>query len=132
MKLSMDRAREIAKALKFKDGLITAIARDFRSKDVLMVANMNEEALLKTLTTGLMHYWSRSRKRLWLKGETSGHYQRVRGVWVDCDGDAAVFDVEQVGAACHEGYYSCFYRKLRRGKLVTALKRKFDPKKVYG
>ncbi|MEM2908348.1 MAG: phosphoribosyl-AMP cyclohydrolase [Candidatus Hadarchaeales archaeon] len=132
MKLPMDRAREIAKVLKFKDGLITAIARDFRSKDVLMVANMNEEALLKTLTTGLMHYWSRSRKRLWLKGETSGHYQRVREVWVDCDGDAAVFDVEQVGGACHEGYYSCFYRKLRRGKLVTALKRKFDPKKVYG
>jgi phosphoribosyl-AMP cyclohydrolase len=97
-----------------------------------MVANMNEEALVKTLTTGLMHYWSRSRKRLWLKGETSGHYQHVRGVWVDCDGDAALFDVEQMGAACHEGYYSCFYRKLRKGKLVIALKRKFNPKKVYG
>lgn len=132
MKLSTDRAREVAKLLKFRDGLITAVARDFKNKDVLMVATMNEEALLKTLTTGLMHYWSRSRKQLWLKGETSGHYQRVREVWVDCDGDAAVFDVEQVGGACHEGYYSCFYRKLRRGKLVTVLKRKFDPKKVYG
>jgi len=132
LELTPEQARRIAGMLKFKDGLITAIARDFRSKDVLMVANMNEEALVKTLTTGLMHYWSRSRKRLWLKGETSGHYQHVRGVWVDCDGDAALFDVEQMGAACHEGYYSCFYRKLRKGKLVIALKRKFNPKKVYG
>ena len=126
------RAREILKALKFRGGLVTAVTRDFNTKDVLMVAQQNKPAVLRTLTSGLMHYWSRSRKKLWLKGEISGHYQRVREVWVDCDGDALVFDVEQVGVACHEGYHSCFYRKLRRGKLVRVLERKFKPEEIYG
>lgn len=96
-----------------------------------MVAHQTKQAVLKTLTTGMMHYWSRSRGKLWLKGERSKHYQRVRNVWVDCDGDALVFDVEQVGAACHKGYHSCFYRKLKRGKLVRVLKRKFKPEEIY-
>lgn len=132
MKFSLRQARSVIKKLSFRDGLVTAVARDFRSKDVLMVAHMNEEAVIKTLTTGLMHYWSRSRGRLWLKGEVSKHYQRVRDVWMDCDGDALVFDVEQVGAACHQGYYSCFYRKIKGGELVQVLKRKFKPEEVYG
>ena len=97
-----------------------------------MVAQQTKQAVLKTLTSGLMHYWSRSRRKLWLKGERSGHYQRVRGVWVDCEGDALVYDVDQAGAACHEGYYSCFYRKLDKGKLKRVLERKFKPKEVYG
>lgn len=132
MKFSLKQAQSVVKKLSFRDGLVTAVARDFRSKDVLMVAHMNEEAVIKTLTTGSMHYWSRSRGRLWLKGEVSKHYQHVRDVWMDCDGDALVFDVEQIGAACHEGYYSCFYRKIKRGKLVPVLKRKFKPEEVYG
>jgi phosphoribosyl-AMP cyclohydrolase len=96
-----------------------------------MVAQQTKQAVLKTLTTGLMHYWSRSRSKLWLKGEQSKHYQRVREVWVDCDGDTLVFDVEQVGVACHKGYRSCFYRKLKRGKFACVAKRKFRPSEIY-
>jgi len=119
------------RSLNFKEGLVTAVVREFKSKDVLMVAHMNKEAVLKTLTTGMMHYWSRSRRKLWLKGEESRHYQRVRDVFVDCDGDTLLFDVEQIGGACHDGYWSCFYRKVRGGKLVRVLKKVFSPKKVY-
>lgn len=132
LKMTQAQAKAILKALKLEDGLVTAVVRDSKTKDVLMVAMQNEEAVLKTLTSGLMYYWSRSRKRLWLKGEQSGHYQKVQGVRVDCDGDALLFDVEQVGAACHDGYGSCFYRKVKNGKLTTALKRKFKPEDVYG
>jgi len=131
LKLSSEQAKAIVRSLKFRDGLVTAVARDFKTKDVLMVAHMNRRAVLRTLTTGLMHYWSRSRRKLWLKGEQSRHYQRVRGVFVDCDGDALVFDVEQTGGACHEGYWSCFYRKVEKGKLIPVLKKVFDPKKTY-
>lgn len=132
LKLTPTRARGIVKVLKFRDGFVTAVVRDFRTKQVLMVAQQTRQAVLKTLTTGLMHYWSRSRRKLWLKGERSKHYQRVRDIWVDCDDDALVFDVEQIGAACHKGYYSCFYRKLKQGKLVQVLKQKFKPEEVYG
>lgn len=132
MKLSPGQAKAIVKLLKFREGLVTAVARDFKTKDVLMVAHMNRRAVLKTLTTGLMYYWSRSRRKLWLKGEVSRHYQRVRDIFVDCDGDALVFDVEQVGGACHKGYRSCFYRKVKGGKLVPILKKIFSPKKTYG
>jgi len=131
MKLSKRQAQQVMRSLNFKEGLVTAVVREFKSKDVLMVAHMNEKAVLKTFTTGLMHYWSRSRRKLWLKGEQSRHYQRVRDVFVDCDGDALVFDVEQIGGACHEGYWSCFYRKVKRGKLLPILKRVFSPKEVY-
>ena len=120
------------KELKFRNGFVTAVTRDFKTKQVLMVAQQTKQAVLKTLKTGLMHYWSRSRRKLWLKGEVSKHYQRVRRAWVDCDGDALVYDVEQVGAACHEGYHSCFYRKLEKGKLKRVMKPKFKPEEVYG
>lgn len=131
MRLSLKEAQGIAKALKFRGGLVTAVTRDFRTKDVLMVASMNRKAVLKTLTTGMMHYWSISRRRLWLKGEVSRHYQMVQDVHVDCDGDALVFDVKQAGGACHEGYRSCFYRKVKRGKLKETLKKSFKPEEVY-
>jgi phosphoribosyl-AMP cyclohydrolase len=131
MKISKRQAQQFIKSLNFKEGLVTAVIRDSKTKDVLMVAHMNEEAVLKTLTTGLMHYWSRSRRKLWMKGEESKHYQRVRDVFVDCDGDALLFDVEQVGGACHDGYRSCFYRKVKGGKSVRVLKKVFSPKKVY-
>lgn len=132
MKLTKTQAENVIKALKFRDGLVTAVARDFETRDVLMVAMQDRRAVLKTLTTGLMYYWSRSRGKLWLKGEQSGHYQKVRKVLVDCDGDVLLFDVEQVGVACHEGYRSCFYREVRQGELVIVLKRKFRPEDIYG
>jgi len=131
LKLSLTVAKRVLKKLKFRGGFVVAVVRDFETREVLMVAMQNEEAVLKTLTTGMMHYWSRSRQKLWLKGEQSGNLQRVREVRVDCDGDALLFDVDQVGAACHKGYWSCFYRKLKKGKFVAVLKRMFDPKKVY-
>ncbi|HKV43900.1 MAG TPA: bifunctional phosphoribosyl-AMP cyclohydrolase/phosphoribosyl-ATP diphosphatase HisIE [bacterium] len=92
------------------DGLVTAVAQDGGSGEVLMVAHMDREALRRTLDTGQGWYWSRSRNRLWRKGETSGHTQRVTEVRADCDGDAVLLRVEQTGAACHTGHRSCFYR----------------------
>ena len=98
--------------LKFtEEGLIPAIVQDQQTLRVLMLAYMNEESLVKTLDTGLTHFWSRSRKRLWQKGETSGHFQRVKKVEYDCDEDTLLIQVEQVGVACHTGNPSCFYRE---------------------
>lgn len=93
--------------------LITAIAQDYETNEILMVANMNEEALKKTIETRKAHYWSTSRNKQWLKGESSGHVQEVKEILVDCDMDAVILKVKQNGAACHEGYYSCFFRKLK-------------------
>lgn len=131
MKVEEKKAKEVIKEVNFGKGLVTAIARDFRTKDILMVAHMNKNAMIKTLTTGFMHYWSRSRKKLWLKGEKSKHYQLLKDIWIDCDGDALIFDIEQVGGACHLGYRSCFFRKLKGGKFEIILKQKFKPEKVY-
>jgi phosphoribosyl-AMP cyclohydrolase len=131
MKLSAGDAAKIVGMLNLRRGLVTAVTIDAATKDVLMVAMMNREAALKTLTTGLMHYWSRSRRKLWMKGEKSGHVQRVKRVRVDCDVDALLFDVEQVGVACHTGHRSCFHREVRKGKLVKVMKREFDPREVY-
>ena len=111
-----------------KDSLIPAIAQDWRTGEVLMLAYMNDEALAKTLETGKAHYWSRSRKKLWLKGESSGHFQLVREVRTDCDEDAVLLMVEQVGGACHTGYRSCFYRTID-GKVVG--EKVFEPEDVY-
>lgn len=99
------------------DGLIIAIAQDADTDEVLMVAFTNREGIEKSLETGRVHYYSTSRKRLWLKGETSGHFQRIKEMYVDCDGDAVLFKVGQVGAACHEGYRSCFFRRYKNKKL---------------
>jgi phosphoribosyl-ATP pyrophosphohydrolase/phosphoribosyl-AMP cyclohydrolase len=103
-------------------GLVTAVAQDAGTGEVLMVAHMNREALERTLATGQAWYWSRSRGRLWRKGEESGHTQRVDSVQVDCDGDALLLRVQQVGAACHTGHRSCFYRGVveRNGAAVIA------------
>ncbi|HEY9010538.1 MAG TPA: phosphoribosyl-AMP cyclohydrolase [Devosia sp.] len=115
-------------------GLLTAIAIEAGSRDVLMLAHMNAEALDLTLSTGEAHYYSRSRKAIWKKGETSGEVQKVLEVRVDCDQDAILFVVEQTGrgAACHTGRKSCFYRRVEDGALVdTGEPRLFDPKVVY-
>jgi len=98
--------------LKFKDGLIPVITQDINTKEVLMLAYANEEAIKKTIETGFAHYWSRSRKKLWKKGETSGNLQEVVEIRVDCDNDALLYLVKQRGVACHTGNYSCFYRRL--------------------
>jgi len=102
--------------LDFKKGggLIPVIAQDFKSKKVLMLAYANKEALEKTLSTGYAHYWSRSRRKLWKKGETSGHVQKVKGIFVDCDHDALLFLVEQKGNVCHTGKETCFHNKLKK------------------
>jgi phosphoribosyl-AMP cyclohydrolase len=100
--------------LKFNaDGLIPAIIQDHASGRVLMMAWMNRASLEKTIATGKTHFWSRSRQKFWMKGETSGHIQEVKDVAFDCDGDTLLIQVHQTGAACHEGYRSCFFRSAR-------------------
>jgi len=113
------------------DGLIAAVAQDAATGDVLMVAWMNAEAYDETLRTGRAIYYSRSRGRLWRKGEESGHTQAVLGIYVDCDADAVLLKVEQTGAACHEGYRSCFFREATPQGLKVIAPRLVDPKKIY-
>lgn len=104
---------DILKMVKYNaDGLVPAVTQDIRTDEVLMLAYMNEESLRKTVETGKVHYYSRSRQKLWLKGETSGHFQQVRSISLDCDGDTLLLKVEQTGAACHTGHRSCFFTKL--------------------
>ncbi len=106
--------------LKFNaNGLIPAIIQDNENGQVLMMAWMNEESLKRTIESGLCTYWSRSRQKYWVKGETSGHVQHVKRIAVDCDMDALLIWVEQVGAACHENYRSCFFRDIADGELVV-------------
>lgn len=117
-------------------GLLTCVATDAATGEVLMVAHMNEEALRRTIASGEAWYYSRSRKSLWRKGETSGHVQRVVEMRMDCDQDAIWIRVEQSGAACHTGRHSCFYRKVETGEGGARLsfvdaERLFDPKDVY-
>lgn len=114
--------------------LIIAISQDYKSSEVLMVAYMNKEALRKTIETGKAHYWSTSRNKLWFKGESSGHTQEVQEVLTDCDEDAVLLKVKQNGGACHEGYYSCFFRKLQEnsGNLDIVKQKVFEPENVYG
>jgi len=114
------------------DGLLPAIAQDVADGRVLMLAYMNETAWERTLATGKAHYWSRSRSKLWCKGEESGHVQLVREIRLDCDLDTILLKVEQVGgAACHEGYHSCFFRRYQDGRLEITDRPVFDPKEVY-
>jgi phosphoribosyl-AMP cyclohydrolase len=114
-------------------GLIPAIAQDAATGEVLMMAYMNRESWEATLATGVAHYWSRSRNKLWKKGESSGNVQEVREIRIDCDEDCVLLKVRQIGdAACHTGYRSCFYRVVRGAELVLDGERIFDPEKVYG
>jgi phosphoribosyl-AMP cyclohydrolase len=114
------------------DGLIAVVAQDFSTERVLTVAWMNREALKETADTKQAVYWSRSRKKLWRKGEESGHVQKVREVRIDCDSDAILLKVEQVGGiACHTGRESCFFRKLENGRWVTIDPVLKDPSLIY-
>lgn len=124
----MDFAPDFAKG----GGLIPAIVQSASSGEVLMLAYMNAESYAKTLETGEAHFWSRSRKSLWHKGGTSGHVQKVQSIRLDCDSDAIVLLVEQIGGAtCHEGYRSCFFRELKNGGVENCCPLVFDPKEVY-
>ena len=113
-------------------GLVAAVVQDAETREVLMLAWMNQEAWDRTLETGEAYYYSRSRKSLWHKGGTSGHVQRLKGIRIDCDSDALVLLVEQIGgAACHEGFRSCFYRELADEGVMVCCPRVFDPKEIY-
>ncbi|QEL15160.1 phosphoribosyl-AMP cyclohydrolase [Limnoglobus roseus] len=114
-------------------GLISAIAQDADTGEVLMIAWMNREAFDETVRTNRAVYFSRSRNKLWRKGEESGNVQEVKGIFIDCDADAVLLKVKQIGgAACHEGYKSCFFRELTGDDLKVIGERVFDPKAVYG
>ncbi len=114
-------------------GLVPVIVQDAETGEVLMLAYMNEEAWERTLATGKAHYFSRSRGKIWLKGETSGHLQEVRDVLLDCDADTVLLKVKQHGgAACHTGYRSCFYRRIRGGQVEIVGQKICDPEEVYG
>ncbi len=117
---------------KFDDkGLLTCIVQDYSSGKVLMCAFMNRETLKMTVETGKMTYWSRSRQKVWIKGESSGNVQTVREIRFDCDGDAALFKVDQKGGACHEGWESCFAYKVSDGEIEADENKLFDPSEVY-
>jgi phosphoribosyl-AMP cyclohydrolase len=121
--------------LKFDaNGLIPAIIQEQKTGRVLMMAWMNRAALEKTIATGRTHFWSRSRQKFWMKGETSGHVQRVGDIAFDCDGDVLLIQVEQTGAACHEGYQSCFFRSVEKdGKSVKITEAQLEtPEQIYG
>ena len=116
-----------------ENGLVPAIAQDAVSGRVLTLAWMNREALARTVETGEAHYWSRSRARLWHKGEESGHVQRVRSLRLDCDGDVLLLEVEQEGGiACHTGRESCFFQRLENGRWVSVEPVLKDPREIYG
>ena len=126
------------------EDLVIAIAQDYQTNEVLMVAFMNKEAVEQTLKTKKAHYYSTSRQKQWLKGESSGNVQTVKEMYIDCDADAIIMKVEQIGAACHEGYRSCFFRQLNIDKenididnltdedVKVIAERLFDPKEMYG
>jgi phosphoribosyl-AMP cyclohydrolase len=128
-----EKLQQTVKELKYDGaGLIPAVIVDAETRAVLMVAYMNESSLLATVRTGKTHFWSRSRRKYWMKGESSGHTQDVKAIYTDCDTDTLVIEAVQHGAACHNGYRSCFYRKLSAdGGWDVVAEKVFDPDKVY-
>jgi len=115
-----------------EDGLIPAAIEDAQSGQLLMVGFMNQEALAATRSSGFVHFWSRSRQKLWKKGEMSGHVQRVQEIRVNCDRNSLLIEVEQTGAVCHDGYDTCYYRRLESDESLTIIRdRRFDPRDVY-
>ena len=117
---------------KSDDGLIPAIAQDYKTGEVLMLAYINEESWAETLKSGYATYWTRSRQKLWKKGESSGNLQEIKEILIDCDDDTVVFKINQIGdAACHTGHRSCFYRKVEGDQIITVGKKVFNPEDVY-
>jgi len=133
-KVDSNNVEKVIEELNFSksNGLIAVIAQDWQTNEVLMFAFANKEAILKSLATGRAHYYSRTRKELWEKGESSGHVQIIKEIFVDCDADAILLKIEQNVAACHEGYKSCFFRKLNdKGEFKIIGKKIFNPSEVY-
>ena len=123
---------EILDKIKYDaNGLVAAVMQDYENGEVLMVAYMNSESLKTTLETGKAHFWSRSRQKFWMKGESSGHTQEIKEVFIDCDGDCILFKIKQNVAACHTGFRSCFYRKWEGEKLIETGEKLFDEDDVY-
>ena len=116
---------------KSSNGCLPAIAQDSETGEVLMLAYMNAESFAETIQTGRAVYFSRSRNRLWRKGEESGHWQEVKGLYIDCDADTILLKVQQTGVACHEGYRSCFFRQLKPTGVEVVLPREKDPDEIY-
>ena len=120
--------------IKWDDrGLVTVVVQDYKSDKILMVAWANEAAVIKSIENGRACFWSRSRRALWLKGESSGHYQLIKEIYLDCDGDSLVFKVEQVGGiACHTGRNSCFFKRLDKGRWVNSEPVIKNEEDIYG
>ena len=119
-------------AIKFdENGLVPVVIQDWQNNEVLMVAYMNRESLKTTMETGKTHFWSRSRQKYWMKGESSGHTQEIKEIFIDCDADCILMKVEQKVAACHTGFRGCFYRKWEDGELKTVGVKVFNEEDVY-
>jgi len=132
---SEQAAKSFFDQLKFNaDGLIPAIIQEKSTGRVLMMAWMNRASLESTMATGKTHFWSRSRQKYWMKGESSGHLQTVKDISFDCDGDTLLLQVEQIGAACHEGYQSCFFRSVQEGgQFIQITEKQLEtPEQIYG
>ena len=133
MTMTGEQISGVLKAIAFDDdGLVPAVAQQFDSGEVLMVAWMNREAVIETLAKGQACYWSRSREKLWRKGESSGQTQKVHDFRIDCDGDTVLLLVDQKGVACHTGRRTCFYRSVGEAGLKEFLPPEIDPKDLYG
>jgi len=140
IEISDEIFEKLMESVKFNnDGLVSVIAQDYNTNEVLMLAYMNRESLKRTLETKVASYWSRSRQKFWIKGESSGNIQALKEVFVDCDGDALIIKVLQLGdngksengAACHEGFKTCFFRQLKDNNWVVVGNRLFNPEDVY-
>ena len=134
IKFSHTEVEEIINQLDFskiEGKLIPVIVQDYQSNEVLMLAFANKLAIEKTIETGYAHYFSRSRSKIWKKGEISGHFQEIREIITDCDNDSLLIKIHQIGAACHKGYYSCFYKAFKDGELVIIKEKIFNPKEIY-
>lgn len=134
-KLSKQEIQETVNQLDFskiEGDLIPVIVQDHVSNEVLMLAFADRIAIQKSLETGYTHFYSRSREKVWRKGETSGHIQEIKELRTDCDNDSILIKVQQTGAACHKGYFSCFYKKLKDEEFVVEENKVFNPDEVYG
>lgn len=133
-KLSKEEIQTLLNQLDFSkigSKLIPVIAQDHQTNEVLMLAFANKTAIEKTLETGYVHYYSRSRQKIWKKGESSGHVQEVQEIVTDCDNDSLLIKIRQTGAACHNGYYSCFYKQFKDKQFKEFGNKVFNPKEVY-
>lgn len=130
-KQDIDKLINLLDFSKIEGNLIPVLTQDYKSNEILILAFANKEAISKSLETGYVHYFSRTRKELWKKGEESGYVQEIKRIITDCDKDSLLFMVKQIGGACHTGYYSCFYNEFINGELKIKGNKVFEPNKVY-